>query len=429
MELSMSHGDILTTKYRIQKSNLSRSHCPNTRRNSTESPHRGFDPNDNSGGLGQRKSSNGSPVWVTRTRARSRSFCEMDVRPEGKRRIFFQTHLEQLARHPSLSCEEPPKLLFQQPEPQEEQVNPWSKIRLKLKFVGKNKKKKQIPKETSKGKKPIRKDLLDNRLKDKKSRPEVIRVSEFEDLPEELKHKVKKAKIKTQDAVDYFPTLLNVLHFTTKNSFIWTPPAGSPTVIGRVKQQKSIEEKVSSSPSVKRREKYDTSSFEENPVSSRSNLKIRKEVGHGGFGRVFAAKGGKGKVAVKKMKHTSEKRKYTNLKEINMLKTLNHPNIVTYHHSFVVDDELWAVMEFMEGGTLTEAIRAAGHFEETHIAYSAKGMLQAVKYLHDLTIIHRDIKSGNVMMSIQGGAPERLKRELGVVFLFVCVPGLVCKCL
>ncbi len=58
-------------------------------------------------------------------------------------------------------------------------------------------------------------------------------------------------------------------------------------------------------------------------------------------------------------------------------------------------------MEFMEGGTLTEASRA--HlFTEKEIAYVAREMLKGIQFLHTKMLVHRDLKSSNVMMSITG---------------------------
>lgn len=63
-------------------------------------------------------------------------------------------------------------------------------------------------------------------------------------------------------------------------------------------------------------------------------------VGEGGFGRVYKGKRmikGKGekKVAIKKMAHSTERERYQNLKEVEFLKRVNHPNIVRYATSYI----------------------------------------------------------------------------------------------
>jgi serine/threonine protein kinase len=58
-------------------------------------------------------------------------------------------------------------------------------------------------------------------------------------------------------------------------------------------------------------------------------------------------------------------------------------------------------MEFLEGGTLEQAAKAYS-FEEKQIAYVALEMLKALEYLHAENLVHRDLKSANIMMSIKG---------------------------
>jgi p21-activated kinase 1 len=58
-------------------------------------------------------------------------------------------------------------------------------------------------------------------------------------------------------------------------------------------------------------------------------------------------------------------------------------------------------MEFMEGGTLAQAARDFT-FQEKEIAFVAREMLKALSFLHSKKYAHRDLKSSNVMMTIQG---------------------------
>ncbi|EGC35711.1 hypothetical protein DICPUDRAFT_151903 [Dictyostelium purpureum] len=128
-----------------------------------------------------------------------------------------------------------------------------------------------------------------------------------------------------------------------------------------------------------------------------------KQIGSGGFGSVFLAKStvDKCEIAIKKIAHVSAKAQRTNLNEIGFLNFCKHPNIVSYLRSHLVDDQIWIAMEYMQGGTLTEA--AHGHsFNESCIAYVARGMLEGLQYLHQHNTVHRDIKSGNIMMTIEG---------------------------
>lgn len=84
-----------------------------------------------------------------------------------------------------------------------------------------------------------------------------------------------------------------------------------------------------------------------------------KKVGQGASGSVFVAKvhAGGSKVAIKQMDLSHQPRKELIVNEILVMKESQHPNIVNFLDSFLVNGaELWVVMEFMEGGALTDII-------------------------------------------------------------------------
>ena len=132
-------------------------------------------------------------------------------------------------------------------------------------------------------------------------------------------------------------------------------------------------------------------------------------IGRGGFGCVFDAfvideerQNEEGThVAVKKMPHRTEDDKQNNINELRFISRAKHQNIVRYFGSYLWRDELWVVMEMMEGGPLTRAIMEY-NFQEKHIAYVCKAVLQALDHLHKIRICHRDLKSENIMLTREG---------------------------
>jgi len=92
--------------------------------------------------------------------------------------------------------------------------------------------------------------------------------------------------------------------------------------------------------------------------------------------------------------------------EIFIMKTCKHSNIVRYHDSFIVDFiELWVVMEYLENGSLTDILNQHDfglYLDEPHIAFVLLEILTAIYYIHKLDIIHRDIKSDNILISNTG---------------------------
>ncbi|SDA02377.1 BZ3501_MvSof-1269-A2-R1_Chr12-3g03567 [Microbotryum saponariae] len=129
-----------------------------------------------------------------------------------------------------------------------------------------------------------------------------------------------------------------------------------------------------------------------------------KKVGQGASGSVFVAKvlDSGSKVAIKQMDLSHQPRKELIVNEILVMKESQHPNIVNYLDSFLVKGaELWVVMEFMEGGALTDVIDS-NSLEEEQIASISNETCKGLQHLHGKSIIHRDIKSDNVLLDAQG---------------------------
>lgn len=92
--------------------------------------------------------------------------------------------------------------------------------------------------------------------------------------------------------------------------------------------------------------------------------------------------------AIKNIDISDHKRKDQLLTEVIVMRELNHPNLVNYVELFLEKDTLMMVMEFMQGGALTDVVLYT-ILSEPQIAAVTKEILQGIEHLHKNEIIHR----------------------------------------
>ncbi|KAG8933676.1 signal transducing kinase of the PAK [Tulasnella sp. 419] len=127
------------------------------------------------------------------------------------------------------------------------------------------------------------------------------------------------------------------------------------------------------------------------------------KIGQGASGGVYTAYqvGTNLCVAIKQMDLDKQPKKDLIINEILVMRSSRHPNIVNYIDSFLHRNDLWVVMEYMEGGSLTDVV-TANLMTEGQIAAVSRETCQGLEHLHRHGVIHRDIKSDNVLLSLQG---------------------------
>jgi len=117
---------------------------------------------------------------------------------------------------------------------------------------------------------------------------------------------------------------------------------------------------------------------------------------------VFTATDPKGQiVAVKQMNLEQQPKKELIINEILVMREARHPNIVNYIDSYLHTGDLWVIMDYMEGGALTDIV-TNNIMTERQIACVCKETFQGLAHLHSKQIIHRDIKSDNVLLGMKG---------------------------
>ncbi|XP_062370424.1 mitogen-activated protein kinase kinase kinase 6-like [Cinclus cinclus] len=105
-------------------------------------------------------------------------------------------------------------------------------------------------------------------------------------------------------------------------------------------------------------------------------------------------------VAIKKMSLGEQNRERA-VNEILVLQGKKNPNIVNSLDSFLVDEDLWLVMEYMDGGTLQDIVTQT-RMAEGEMAAVSRECLQGLDFLHSNRVIHRDLKTSNILLGMDG---------------------------
>ncbi|KAF8746478.1 Serine/Threonine protein kinase, catalytic domain, partial [Rhizoctonia solani] len=90
------------------------------------------------------------------------------------------------------------------------------------------------------------------------------------------------------------------------------------------------------------------------------------------------------------------------MSEINLLKILDHPNIVKYKGYVKTRDCLYIILEYCENGSLHNICKRFGKFPENLVAVYIAQVLDGLVYLHEQGVIHRDIKGANILTNKDG---------------------------
>jgi len=132
---------------------------------------------------------------------------------------------------------------------------------------------------------------------------------------------------------------------------------------------------------------------------------IGEVIGRGGFSTVHeATRNSDGsKFAVKIVEKTMIQEDIKLLKrEIDIMKQVDHVNILKLIEIYEDDEKVYIVMELVEGSELFDRIVDKGYYSEKSTVHIVKQILNAVKYLHQQGIAHRDLKPENLLCSGEG---------------------------
>eukprot|EP01156_Anaeramoeba_ignava_P012090 Anaeramoba_ignava/a487284_35.p1 GENE.a487284_35~~a487284_35.p1 ORF type:complete len:372 (+),score=105.07 a487284_35:71-1117(+) len=154
-----------------------------------------------------------------------------------------------------------------------------------------------------------------------------------------------------------------------------------------------------------------------------SEITLIEEIGSGTFGKVFLGKWRGKQVAVKKINSEFHTQDYLEIfrGEVHLMSKTRHPNVILFMGAHATPPNIFLVVEYMQGGNLYDAIRRKNFdISENNKIRIALDIALGMNYLHSFKpkmIIHRDLKSLNVLLDEHGNAKvadfglSRLKSE------------------
>jgi serine/threonine protein kinase/tetratricopeptide (TPR) repeat protein len=152
-------------------------------------------------------------------------------------------------------------------------------------------------------------------------------------------------------------------------------------------------------------------------------FRIIRFVGRGGMGEVYEAQdlALNQRVALKTIlpEVARDSRILARFKqEITLARKVTDPHVSRIYELFT-DSAPFLTMEFLEGLTLSKRIRSRGSLPEAEARVIALQLCQALEAAHRAGVVHRDFKSGNIMVSTRNGEPWAVVTDFGLATMMV----------
>ena len=146
---------------------------------------------------------------------------------------------------------------------------------------------------------------------------------------------------------------------------------------------------------------------QQKPTLNKNNFKFLYVIGKGGFGRVWKIQSKKTNVKyalkeMSKLKIIDKKSEKSINSEREFLSKLHHSFIVNMHYAFQDRDNLYLVMDLLNGGDLRFHISRYRKFSEEQTRFFIANIIYAIDYIHSNNVIHRDIKPENLVLDDKG---------------------------
>eukprot|EP00039_Didymoeca_costata_P012142 m.173781 g.173781 ORF g.173781 m.173781 type:complete len:573 (-) comp15394_c2_seq1:70-1788(-) len=133
------------------------------------------------------------------------------------------------------------------------------------------------------------------------------------------------------------------------------------------------------------------------------NFAVVKQCIHRNSGKQYALK------IIDKSKTRGVKETKMIENEVKTMRTIDHPNCVALIDVYDTPEELFLVLELVEGGDLFDRIVEKGKYEEPAAKLLVRDLATAIQHMHSKQIIHRDLKPENLLVTVDNNGYDRIK--------------------
>ncbi|KAK0468404.1 Pkinase-domain-containing protein [Desarmillaria tabescens] len=189
------------------------------------------------------------------------------------------------------------------------------------------------------------------------------------------------------------------------------PQPSRPSVDPRVRREepRTAEAELACKPSTPPVDEEQFGVDSDKPLAGSSrdgSYNIVSQVGEGTFGKVYKAQNVQTgvHVALKRIRMESEKDGFpvTAMREIKLLQSLRHANVVRLYEILVSSGAVYMVFEYMDHDLTGILSQSQFSFSDAHLKSLCHQMLAGLSYLHHKGVIHRDIKGSNILINNRG---------------------------
>lgn len=140
-------------------------------------------------------------------------------------------------------------------------------------------------------------------------------------------------------------------------------------------------------------------------VDIKEDFTIGQLIGEGNFAKVHVGikKSDEKTYAIKSLSKaditSSTRRQSSVINEIDILRELNHKNIIKLYEVYESDRYIHLILEYLDGGELFNRLKHKGQYQEKDAIFVMKNLLEALNFQHNNGIIHRDLKPENLILA------------------------------